>query len=178
VKQATNNQAYQSCINTACANKIAQPVQNMVGHGVAQKNVGCLMELYEDVLQNVLHLISQFNWIGANYSAAIIMIFVSCSNIYGYLQNYQDCLTLAVSVNELDFVKHANNFFSFLLHWTTGYDDCLLHSSQQQLFMQSEFLAASTECSAGSNDHFVVAGGGPSLVQFDGRPLGGAYFQY
>jgi hypothetical protein len=43
------------------------------------------------------------------------------------------------------------------------------------------FLAASTECSAGSNDHFVVGGGGgavPSLVQFDGRPLGGANFQY
>jgi hypothetical protein len=67
----------------------------MVGRGVAQKNVGCLMEeLYEDVLQNVLHLISQFNWLGAYYSAVIIMIFVSCSNIYGYLQNYQDCLTL------------------------------------------------------------------------------------
>jgi hypothetical protein len=44
-----------------------------------------------------------------------------------------------------------------------------------------KFLAASTECSAGSNDHFVVGGGGaavPSLVQFDGRPLGGANFQY
>jgi hypothetical protein len=27
----------------------------MVGRGVAQKNVGCLMELYEDVLQNSLH---------------------------------------------------------------------------------------------------------------------------
>jgi hypothetical protein len=40
------------------------------------------------------------------------------------------------------------------------------------------FLAASTECSAGSNDHFVVGGGVPSLVQFDGRPLGGANFQY
>jgi hypothetical protein len=73
---------------------IAQPVQNMAGRGVAQKNVGCLMELYEDVLQNSLHLISQFNWLGAYCSAAIIMIFVSCSNIYGYLQNYQDCLTL------------------------------------------------------------------------------------
>jgi hypothetical protein len=38
------------------------------------------------------------------------------------------------------------------------------------------FLAASTECSTGSNDHFVVVGvvvgvGVPSLVQFDGRPL-------
>jgi hypothetical protein len=38
------------------------------------------------------------------------------------------------------------------------------------------FLAASTECSAGSNDHFVVGGAAaaaavPSLVQFDGRPL-------
>jgi hypothetical protein len=38
-------------------------------------------------------------------------------------------------------------------------------------------LAASTECSAGSNDHFVVGGAVPSLVQFDGRPLGGANFQ-
>jgi hypothetical protein len=36
------------------------------------------------------------------------------------------------------------------------------------------FLAASKECSAGSNDHFVV----PSLVQFDGRPLDGANLQY
>jgi hypothetical protein len=42
------------------------------------------------------------------------------------------------------------------------------------------FLAASTECSAGSNDHFVVGVGVgvPSLVQFDGRPLGGANFQH
>jgi hypothetical protein len=43
------------------------------------------------------------------------------------------------------------------------------------------FLAASTECSTGSNDHFVVVVGGggvQSLVQFDGRPLGGASFQY
>jgi hypothetical protein len=43
------------------------------------------------------------------------------------------------------------------------------------------FLATSTECSAGSNDHFVGVGvvvGVPSLVQFDGRPLGGANFQY
>jgi hypothetical protein len=28
--------------------------------GVAQKNVGCLMELYEDVLQNSLHSIPVF----------------------------------------------------------------------------------------------------------------------
>jgi hypothetical protein len=45
------------------------------------------------------------------------------------------------------------------------------------------FLAASTECSAGSNDHFVVVVVVvvvvvPCLVQFDGRPLGGANFQY
>jgi hypothetical protein len=41
------------------------------------------------------------------------------------------------------------------------------------------FLAASTECSAGSNDHFVVVVLLlPRLVQFDGRPLGGANFQY
>jgi hypothetical protein len=40
------------------------------------------------------------------------------------------------------------------------------------------FLAASSECSAGSNDHFVVVGGVPSLVQLDCRPLGGANIQY
>jgi hypothetical protein len=41
------------------------------------------------------------------------------------------------------------------------------------------FLAASTECSAGSNDHFVVGAAAViSLVQFDGRPLGGANFQH
>jgi hypothetical protein len=34
--------------------KIAQPVHRMVGRGMAQKNVVCLMELYEDVLQNSL----------------------------------------------------------------------------------------------------------------------------
>jgi hypothetical protein len=49
-------------------------------------------------------------------------------------------------------------------------------------FQYFDFLAASTECSAGSNDHFVVGGAGaaavPSLVQFDGRPLGGANFQH
>jgi hypothetical protein len=38
-------------------------------------------------------------------------------------------------------------------------------------------LAVSTECSAGSNDHFVVVVL-PPLVQFDRRPLGGANFQY
>jgi hypothetical protein len=49
-------------------------------------------------------------------------------------------------------------------------------------FKSLKFLAASTECSAGSNDHFVVGAGAaaavPSLVQFDGRPLGGANFQH
>jgi hypothetical protein len=41
------------------------------------------------------------------------------------------------------------------------------------------FLAASTECYAGSNDHFVVVLVLlPSLVQFDRRPLDGANFQY
>jgi hypothetical protein len=40
------------------------------------------------------------------------------------------------------------------------------------VFGTLDFLAASTECSAGSNDHFVVGVGAvPSLVQFDGRPL-------
>jgi hypothetical protein len=53
---------------------------------------------------------------------------------------------------------------------------------QNDTALDIEFLAASTECSAGSNDHFVVgakaAAAVPSLVQFDGRPLGGANFQH
>jgi hypothetical protein len=59
---------------------------------------------------------------------------------------------------------------------------CGVRKSQRNILNKllrnlSHFLAASTECSAGSNDHFVV-GVVPSLVQFDGRPLGGANFQY
>jgi hypothetical protein len=49
-----------------------------------------------------------------------------------------------------------------------------------EIFLNIAFLAASTECSAGSNDHFVVVVVVvvPCLVQFDGRPLGGANFHY
>jgi hypothetical protein len=55
----------------------------------------------------------------------------------------------------------------------------LLYSpSTDELHCNNAFLAASTECSAGSNDHFVVGVVVPSLVQFDGRPLSGANFQY
>jgi hypothetical protein len=50
---------------------------------------------------------------------------------------------------------------------------------EDDLLSRRRFLATSTECSAGSNDHFVVGVlGVPSLVQFDGRPLGCANFQY
>jgi hypothetical protein len=34
------------------------------------------------------------NWLGPIFFAAIIMIFVSCTNINEYVRNYQDCLTL------------------------------------------------------------------------------------
>jgi hypothetical protein len=63
----------------------------------------------------------------------------------------------------------------------TGYHSkCLLkRACKFKLASGNFFLAASTECSAGSNDHFVVGVGAvPSLVQFDERPLGGANFQY
>jgi hypothetical protein len=56
----------------------------------AQKNVGCLMELYEDVLQNSLLsciLLCFFAIAWAYFSAAIITIFVSFTNINGYLRN-------------------------------------------------------------------------------------------
>jgi hypothetical protein len=78
------------------------------------------MELYEDVLQNSLHLISQFNWLGAYCSAAIIMIFVSCSNIYGYLQNYQDCLTLDATLH-YSTLLYATPRYSTLLYTTLRY---------------------------------------------------------
>jgi hypothetical protein len=80
---------------------ITQPVQRMVGRGMAQKIVGCLMEFYKDVLQNSLLscILLCFFAIGlgrAYSSAAIIMIFVSCTNNIGYLRNYQNCLTLGL----------------------------------------------------------------------------------
>jgi hypothetical protein len=49
--------------------------------------------------QSVPRALSQFNWIGVYYSAAIIMIFVSCSNINGYFGNYTDCLILSMGVS-------------------------------------------------------------------------------
>jgi hypothetical protein len=55
----------------------------------------------------------------------------------------------------------------------------LLSLADHPMFIIIGFLAASTEYSAGSNDHFVVGGGVvPSLVQFDGWPLVGANFQH
>jgi hypothetical protein len=57
----------------------------------------------------------------------------------------------------------------------------ILFRGRVRILRVDRFLAASTECSAGSNDHFVVGGAAaafPSLVQFDGRPLGGANFQH
>jgi hypothetical protein len=79
----------------------------------------------------------------------------------------KDDAIIDISVNKKMFIKDK---------------DCN-DSKEYQYFSKTNniFLAASTECSAGSNDHFVVVRGGggvPSLVQFDGRPLGGANFQY
>jgi hypothetical protein len=83
-------------INTACAKSLSlfKGCNGWPGRGVAQKNVWCLMELYEDVLQNSLLSCILLFLAWAYFSAAIIMIFVSCTNINGYLRNYQDCLTL------------------------------------------------------------------------------------
>jgi hypothetical protein len=67
------------------------------------------MELYEDVLQNSLLscILCFLAWL-----AAIIMIFVSCTNINEYLRNDQDCLTLAPSWTGRIF----SLVFSFLVH--------------------------------------------------------------
>jgi hypothetical protein len=43
------------------------------------------------------------NWLGPIFSVAIIMIFVSCTNINKYVRNYQDCLTLVGSSEYRDF---------------------------------------------------------------------------
>jgi hypothetical protein len=67
----------------------------------------------------------------------------------------------SVADNAWDGLHHGWND-----NWRTTHNICSLIGC-----LSTTFLAASTECSAGSNDHFVVVGGGPSLVQFDGRPL-------
>jgi hypothetical protein len=41
--------------------------------------------------------------LGPIFSVAIIMIFVSCTNINKYVRNYQDCLTLVGSSEYRDF---------------------------------------------------------------------------
>jgi hypothetical protein len=46
----------------------------MVGRGVAQHDVGCLMELYEDVLQNSLLSCILLFLAWAYFSAAIMII--------------------------------------------------------------------------------------------------------
>jgi hypothetical protein len=93
VNRATNNQANQSCINTACTvpNRSACSEDAWPWRGTEEcSNVGCLMELYE----KILYFSCVRNWPGPIFSAAIIMIFVSCTNINEYVRNYQDCLTL------------------------------------------------------------------------------------
>jgi hypothetical protein len=75
---------------------IAQPVQRMVGRGVAQKNVALLGVSwnYTKICFKIIYFSRVRNWLGPIFSAAIIMIFVSCTNINEYVRNYQDCLTL------------------------------------------------------------------------------------
>jgi hypothetical protein len=79
-----------------------------------------------------------------------------------YDQNYFNCSTLVsviqTSTNCSTLLKRS--FSEIPTRFLTPYRE----------------FEASTECSAGSKDHFVVVRGGggggvPSLVQFDGRPL-------
>jgi hypothetical protein len=60
------------------------------------------------------------NWLGPIFSAAIIMIFVSCTNINEYVRNYQDCLTLAgakvANAREKTFVA-GDKFEDFETHF-------------------------------------------------------------
>jgi hypothetical protein len=79
-------------------------------------------------------------------------------------------------------VAWLNSQFNLKLHYSFclyrgTYNFCCYRAGVYTLFVGT-FLAASTECSAGSNDHFVGGGVVPSLVKFNGWPLGGANFQY
>jgi hypothetical protein len=68
----------------------------MVGRGVAQKNVALygVSWNYTKMCFKILYFLRVRNWLGPIFSAAIIMIFVSCTNNNEYVRNYQDCLTL------------------------------------------------------------------------------------
>jgi hypothetical protein len=57
-----------------------------VSHGIIQR---CASKFSTFLYSSVF---SQLAW--AYFCAAIIMIFVSCTNINRYLRNYQDCLIL------------------------------------------------------------------------------------
>jgi hypothetical protein len=89
----------------------------MVGRGVAQKNVA----LYQGVLWNytkmcfkIIYFLCVQNWLGPIFSAAIIMITVSCTNINEYVQNYQDCLTLnSAALYILMFLKLIRNYCNY-----------------------------------------------------------------
>jgi hypothetical protein len=64
----------------------------------------------------ILYFLRVRNWIGPIFSAAIIMIFVSCTNINEYVRNYQDCLTLVTiycidQVTYLGFFQNTDFFF-------------------------------------------------------------------
>jgi hypothetical protein len=85
----------------------------MVGCGVAQKNVALLGVSwnYTKMCFKILYFSRVRNWLGPIFSAAIIMIFVSCTNINENVRNYQDCLTLVAmqylvsSCHLLDHIK-------------------------------------------------------------------------
>jgi hypothetical protein len=66
VNRATNNQAYQSCINTLCTvpNRSACSKDGWPWRGTEECSlVGCHMELYEDVFQNSLFFVrSKLAW--------------------------------------------------------------------------------------------------------------------
>jgi hypothetical protein len=49
---------------------------------------------YTKMCFKILYFSRVRNWLGPIFSAAIIMIFVSCTIINEYVRNYQDCLTL------------------------------------------------------------------------------------
>jgi hypothetical protein len=101
VNRATNNQAYVTkavstphVLNRSACSMDGWPWRGSdecrVSHGI----IRICASKFSTFLYSSLFLA----W--AYFSAAIIMKFVSCTNINEYLQNYQDCLTLGS--NHLD----------------------------------------------------------------------------
>jgi hypothetical protein len=64
-----------------------------------------------------------------------------------------------ITVNIISAASEVDNIFMWLAKQNWQKRSSLKDQHVRVAFSKRSFLAASTECSAGSNDHFVVGGG-------------------